>query len=210
MVNVIGTRVIDMSLVLDGLGEIEQQVPNLAGKIIHANYIAAGHSIGTLIAMRVTGLVVHEVITDQTIGSNETRFNYLVLLSDPGKMRNMPLSAWTGSKVPTFMSTGTEDYGLMGARGEPEDGNTILSSDTTVDRYQLLLQDGDHYFGGLVQKEVETEPDYEGLELFNENSTAFMDAYVKGNKSALNYLNSVDMQTATNSRAELIREPAQN
>ena len=210
MVSIVATRVADMSQVLDDLDAIEQQAPALKGKIDRGTYISAGHSIGTLVSMRVTGLVINDINTQQIISSTESRFDYLVMLSDPGKMRQMPLSAWTGSTVPTYMSTGTEDYGLMGSREEPQEGNEILSSNHSVDRYQLLLEDGDHYFGGLVQKKVDAEPDYEGLDLFNKTSTAFMDAYAKGNKSALRYLQNVDMQAATNARAQLIREIAQN
>ncbi len=134
----------------------------------------------------------------------------LVMLSDPGKMRQMPITAWTGSTVPTFMSTGTEDYGLMGSRDAPTEGNEILSSDLSVDRYQLLLKEGDHYFGGLVQKDVQKNPDHEGLDIFNKTSTAFLDAYVKGDRGAERYLRNVDLTVATTGRAELILELASN
>ncbi|MEC9375051.1 MAG: dienelactone hydrolase family protein [Pseudomonadota bacterium] len=210
MVNIIGTRVEDMSQILDELELIKNQAPALKNKIIKNKIIAAGHSVGSLVAMRVTGLKIYEINTKKTISNDENRFDVLVMLNDPGKQRSMPISAWYGSTVPTFMSTGTDDYGLMGSREEPKEANQILSANKSVDRYQLLLQKGDHYFGGLVQKEVKAEPDYEGLELFNENSTAFMDAYIKGNKNALRYLQNIDMQAETNLRAELIREFAQN
>ena len=210
MVNIVATRVADMRLVLDELDRIVELEPRLAGKIAKDSYIAAGHSIGTLVAMRVTGLIINDINTNQVIQNDETRYASLVLLSDPGKMRQMPLSAWTGSVVPTFMSTGTEDYGLMGAREEPTEGNEILSSNDSVDRIQLLLQDGDHYFGGLVQKEVDAEPDHEGLDIFNKTSVAFLDAYIKNDRSARRYLESIDLPAATNARAELIREPATN
>jgi hypothetical protein len=211
MVNIIATRVADMSQILDELDAIEQQAPALKGKIDRDTTISAGHSVGTLVAMRVTGLVINDINTQQVISSTEARFDSLIMLSDPGKMRQMPLTAWKGSTVPTFMSTGTDDYGLMGSRDAPQEGNKILSSDPSVDRYQLLLQEGDHYFGGLVQKKlgkVDAKPDYEGLEIFNKTSTAFLDAYAKNNKSARRYLQQVDLQTVTNSRAQLIREVA--
>jgi dienelactone hydrolase len=210
MVRIVGTRVADMSLVIDKLGDIQNQAPELRNKMDPTRIVSAGHSIGTLVSMRVTGLVINDINTDQVISTEEDRFAALVMLSDPGKMRQMPIDAWTGAMVPTFMSTGTDDYGLMGSRDEPIKGNEILSEDSSVDRYELLLQKGDHYFGGLVQKKVEANPDYEGLEIFNKTSTAFMDAYIKGNKAARRYLREIDLQVATNERAELIRKLATN
>jgi predicted dienelactone hydrolase len=208
MLRIVETRVVDMRVTLDRLPDIEAAVPQMKGKIMAGEYIAAGHSIGTLIAMRVTGLEIHDVNTDRTIRNDESRYKLLVLLSDPGKMRQMPETAWTGSTVPTFLCTGTEDYGLMGAREAPQNPNRILSSNDAVDRYQVLLRDGDHYFGGLVQKDVDTEPDHEGLEIFNRTSTAFMNAYIKGDAGASEYLRQVDMRAVTQGRAELIRVPA--
>jgi dienelactone hydrolase len=208
MVRIVGTRVADMSLILDQLDSIYAQAPSLADKVDATRIVSAGHSIGTLVSMRVTGLVINDINTQQVISNSEDRFVALVMLSDPGKMRQMPITAWTGSTVPTFMSTGTEDYGLMGSRDEPTKGNEILSNDLSVDRYQLLLQEGDHYFGGLVQKDVEKNPDYEGLDIFNKTSTAFLDAYVKGDRSAARYLRNIDLVAATSGRAELILELA--
>lgn len=208
MLQNIETRIIDLQRVLDGLQFIEAQNAELDGKIDHDHYIAAGHSIGAMIAMRVTGLVIQNVGTDTTKATTESRFQLLVMLSDPGKMRQMPLTAWTGSTVPTFMSTGSEDYGLMGAREEPKNPNIIVSANNSVDRYQLLLDKGDHYFGGLVQKEVAAEPDHEGLRIFNETSVMFLDAYSKDDREALKYLREVDLLAATNGRATIIQELA--
>ncbi len=207
MLRIVETRVADLSLVLDNIKAIETSTPELNGKIAHGKYIAAGHSIGTLIAMRVTGLVLRNAASDQILSNDESRYKLLVMLSDPGKMRQMPETAWAGSIVPTFLCTGTDDYGLMGARGAPQDPNEILSSSNTVDRYQVILKDGDHYFGGLVQKDVAAEPDHEGLVIFNTTSTAFMDAYMKNDSRAKRHLQNVDMQLATSGRAELIRMP---
>lgn len=208
MLGNIETRIIDLQRVLDGLQLVEAQNAELAGKIDHDHYIAAGHSIGTMIAMRVTGLVVQDINTDTTKATTESRFQLLVMLSDPGKMRQMPITAWTGSTVPTFMSTGSDDYGLMGAREAPKNPNIIVSANNSVDRYQLLLDKGDHYFGGLVQKEVSAEPDHEGLQIFNETSVMFLNAYSKDDRDALKYLSEVDLLAVTNGRATIIKELA--
>lgn len=210
MEGVVRTRVADLSLVLDELDAIEQQLPALRGKIDRNRYIAAGHSIGTQVAMLVTGLKFKRSQGGPVTAADEDRFDALIMLSDPGKMRLMPADTWQGSNVPTFVVTGTEDYGLMGQRGAPTEAQSeILSSGENgaqVDRYFLLLDGGDHYFGGLIQKDVDAEPDHEGLAIFNATSMAFMDAYVKNDASAKTYLAEVDIEVTTNGRASLQRQ----
>ena len=166
MQDVIRTRVADMSQVLDELPAITAAVPGLAGKIAPAQYVVAGHSIGTQVAMLLTGARFRTEFNGEVMESSEDRYQALVLVSDPGKMRLMPRDTWVASAVPTFMVTGTDDFGTMGARGAPTEGQTEIlraETDAAVVRYELLLDKGDHYFGGLVQKERDTEPDHEGL-----------------------------------------------
>jgi dienelactone hydrolase len=207
MQGVVRTRVADMSLVLDGLDDIEAAVPDLAGKIAPDEYVAAGHSIGTQVAMLVTGAHFRTAFNGEEMAAPESRYRALILVTDPGKMRLMPLDMWIASAVPTFMATGTDDYGLMGSRGEPTEAQTeILSMGVAPDalRYELLLEGGDHYFGGLIQKEVDAEPDHEGLALFNATSTAFLDAVMKDDLRARAYLDTVDMLEVSEGRATLL------
>jgi len=208
MFRVVRERVTDMSLVLDELDEIERWNPALSDRMDRRHLIAAGHSIGTQVAMMVTGLRIKNPTTDAIMESDETRFTALIMLSDPGKMALMPAQTWQGSVVPTFLSTGTDDYGLMGdGRRTTDYENEILSDDesSAVDRYQLLIDGGDHYFGGLIHKAVDAEPDHEGLAVFNALSTAFLDAYAKGDPAARAYLQSAEIRSSTDGRAELIR-----
>jgi dienelactone hydrolase len=206
MQDVAMSRVADMSQVLDQLAAIQKQVPALAEIIDHDHYVAAGHSMGTQVAMLVTGLQFKTSYNDELITADEKRFGVLVLVSDPGKMRLMPADVWLASSVPTFMATGTDDFGLMGQRGKAtEDQSEVLPNPAKAPRYQLLLEGGDHYFGGLVQKEVQGEPDYEGLAIFNATSTAFLDAQTKASPAAQRYLDQVDLAQVTNQRAQLER-----
>lgn len=208
MQGVIRTRVADMSQVLDELDAIEVAVPAVAGKISRDGPVAAGHSIGTQVAMLVTGARFRTAFDGEVMESPENRYAALILVSDPGKMRLMPPDTWRASAAPTFMATGTEDFGLMGSRGPATEAQTeILSGADDVDRvrYELLLDGGDHYFGGLIQKKVDAEPDHEGLAIFNSASTAFLDSVKKRDRRARDWLNTVDLSEATDGRATLTR-----
>jgi hypothetical protein len=209
MYRVARSRVADMSLVLNGLDEIEKRIPSLQGRMDRQRLIAAGHSFGTQVAMLVTGLRIRNPTNDVITETAEKRFSLLIMLSDPGKMALMPEHTWKGSTVPTFLATGSEDYGLMGdGRRAAEYQNEILSVGDGSDavEYLLLIDKGDHYFGGLIHKQVDAEPDYEGLAIFNATSTAFLDAHAKGVERARTYLLSGTLARDTDGRANLIVE----
>jgi dienelactone hydrolase len=207
MQDVAMSRAEDMSLVLDELATLEQQLPALEGKINHDHYVAAGHSMGTQVAMLVTGMQFITGYSGELMADDEDRFAALILISDPGKMRLMPENTWLASNVPTFMATGTDDFGVMGQRSKSAEAQSeVLPSDDGVDRYSLLLEGGDHYFGGLIQKEVDAEPDAEGLAIFNATSSAFLDAYIQDSAAAKKWLDEVDMQQVTGQRAVLEKQ----
>ena len=203
MIRIIDTRISDMSLILDNLDVIEQQNPGLEGKLNQDMITAAGHSIGTQVVLVNTGQRVRNPTNNYVTESSEDRFMAAVMLSDPGKMAMMPDNAWKGATAPTFLSTGPEDYGLMGdGRRVAEYQNEILTlpKNSTEDKYLLLIEDGDHYFGGLIHREVDKVPDYDGLAIFNATSLAFMDAYTRDAKTAWAFLQPNILSSATDGR----------
>jgi len=209
MINVIQTRISDMSLVLDGRDEIVAQNTGLKGKLNHDQVIAAGHSVGTQVVLVNTGQRMRNPSNDFVTESSEDRFMAAVMLSDPGKMAMMPDDTWKGGSAPTLLSTGPDDYGLMG------DGNVVaeyqneiltIPDEPTGDKYLLLIEHGDHYFGGLIHREVGKEPDHDGLAAFNAASLAFMDAYTRDEASAWAFLEPGVVSAATDGRAVLTVE----
>jgi dienelactone hydrolase len=209
MINVIQTRISDMSLVLDGLDEIVAQNTGLKGKLNRDQIIAAGHSVGTQVVLVNTGQRMRNPSNDFVTESSEDRFMAAVMLSDPGKMAMMPDDTWKGGSAPTLLSTGPDDYGLMGdGRRVAEYQNEILTipDDPTGDKYLLLIEHGDHYFGGLIHRDVDKEPDHYGLAAFNAASLAFMDAYTRDEASAWAFLEPGVVSAATDGRAVLTVE----
>jgi len=209
MIRIIHTRISDMSFILDNLDAIEGQIPDLKGKLNRDLIIAAGHSIGTQVVLVNTGQRIRNPTNNYVTESNEERFMAAVMLSDPGKMALMPDDAWKGGLTPTFLSTGPEDYGLMGdGRREAEYQNEILTlpDESTGDKYLLLIDRGDHYFGGLIHREVNKAPDYDGLAVFNAASLAFMDAYTRDAEPAWAFLKPNILRSATDGRFVLTVE----
>ena len=191
MIRIIHTRISDMSFILDN------------------QIIAAGHSIGTQVVLVNTGQRILNPTNNYVTESSEDRFMAAVMLSDPGKMAMMPDDTWKGGSAPTFLSTGSEDYGLMGdGRREAEYQNEILTlpDEPTGDKYLLLIERGDHYFGGLIHRDVDKAPDYDGLAIFNAASLAFMDAHTRDAESAWAFLKPNILSSATDGRFVLTVE----
>jgi len=209
MIRIIHTRISDMSFILDNLDAIEGQNPGLKGKLNRNQIIAAGHSIGTQVVLVNTGQRIRNPTNNYVTESSEDRFMAAVMLSDPGKMSMMPDDTWKGGSAPTFLSTGSEDYGLMGdGRREAEYQNEILTlpDEPTGDKYLLLIERGDHYFGGLIHRDVDKAPDYDGLAIFNAASLAFMDAHTRDAESAWAFLKPNILSSATDGRFVLTVE----
>lgn len=203
-------RAADMSFLVDNVDQIIAAIPGLEGKIDKDHLIAAGHSVGSLVAMYNTGLEIRHPNTGDVTNHEENRFDAVVMLSDPSKMALQPDDLWKGSTVPTFLGTGTEDYGTQGKGNRPTTHTMERLSGDDVppnSKYLLVLDKGDHYFGGLVHRKREgLEPDHEGLAIFNSLSVAFLDSVIKHNEAAQEFLAETDITALTKGRATLTIE----
>ncbi|NND55027.1 MAG: hypothetical protein HKN56_08675 [Gammaproteobacteria bacterium] len=177
MMGIIESRVDDVRSIATALPSIAAALDQSAADWASAPLYAAGHSVGTQVAMQVTGLQIRHPETGAVTGYPESRFDGAILLSDPGKMAAMPDHVWEAGNQPVFMATGPEDVGLMGdGRRDLGFENEVLMPADADDRYRVLLSiEGlDHQFGGLVQKETEGDPDHHALQLFVQQSLQFL------------------------------------
>ena len=75
------------------------------------------------------------------------------------------------------------------------------------DKYAVVLDNGDHYLGGLICREGQGgEPDPEGVEIDRALSTAFLDAYLKDDARAKSFLQTADITALTKGRATFERK----
>ena len=197
---------------MDAIPEIEKAVPGIAGKLLPPPYAAAGHSMGTYIAMLEAGLRTRNPLNGNIKDHPDARIGLVVMSSDPGKMALMPEELWRGIDVPTFMTTGSEDFGVSGkGRRASEYTTEVLpgaggsrTASPQGDRYRVFIEGGNHYYGGLVHRDPGgLKPDYEALNIFNALSMAFLDAYQKKDSAAAEYLRRVDLKGITRNRATL-------
>jgi len=212
MNEVISSRQADVSFVLDSLGQLEQLVPELQGKMDADRLIAAGHSMGAGTVMLLNGVEMINPRDQSRMASTEDRFDVLIVISEPSNNRMMPEEPWRLSRVPTFIATGSDDFSMVGARdGKKSTSAWQLPPDATrpdQPHWYLYMEDSDHYLGGVICKTSAPGPkDYDGLNIINGASTAFLEAYIGNDSAAQAFLASGAITALTDGRATLENRP---
>ena len=207
MLYVTDTRRQDMSFIIDSLNLIEEMIPDLKNRLDRSKLVAAGHSMGAATAMLVSGMKLVNPMDGTEESSEESRFKVLLMISDPGTMTLMPKDPWKGVRIPTLISTGTEDFSDVGSTRvkSPFKYEVPVSLRRSfAPHHYLLIDKADHYLGGLIcRTDVPGPPQYEALDIAAKSSIVFLNAYVKNDKNALISMRLGDMKKATNGRASL-------
>ena len=118
--------------------------------------------------------------------SDEKRFDALLMISDPTNMALMPPEPWKGVRIPTFISTGTNDFsdvgsGRMSAPFTYQIPENLLQSSSP--HHFVLIEGADHYMGGLIcRSDVPGPFQNEQLQISSNMSVVFLYAYVKKNQ----------------------------
>ena len=201
------TRRLDMRFILDEFDEIQKLVPEIDGRLDAEHVAASGHSLGGGTAMAVTGVVMEDRRGGAPFGVNDERFDALLLITNPGNSPMMPEDPWRMASLPTFVATGTNDYSSLIRHIKKSESIFKFPDDAVFSEtpnHYLFVDDMNHYLGGLICKELEDdEPDYEAAEVINGVSTAFLDAYLKDDALALEFLNATQMPSSASARAKL-------
>jgi hypothetical protein len=201
------TRRLDMRFILDSFNKIQALVPELSGKLDAEHVAAAGHSLGGGTAMAVTGLVMEDRRNGIPFGMKDDRFDVLLLITNPGNSPMMPDDPWRMVVLPTFVATGTNDFSSLVKHIKKKDSIYKFSGDAVFSdtpNHYLFIDEMNHYLGGLICKEIDDdEPDIEAATVINGVSTAFLDAYLKSDDTALDFLNGTEMPSTASSRARL-------
>ena len=195
MEGIIRQRVTDISSVIDRLTGIENAVPALKGKIDAETLVAAGHSMGGATALLATGMVLENPFSKRRVESAETRFDALLLLSEPGGNPTLPDVPWQVIDKPTFIYTGTDDYGSE-SRGNPRIPFEYTIVNTVPEppppKHHLWIDGIDHFLGGAWCRPTDTF-DQEGLDILRGVTMAFLDAYTKHDETAQAFLMTSDL-----------------
>jgi len=201
-------RIADLNFIFANLDRIAAAA-GIPGQFDTDRVAVAGHSFGGVIAMAKAGLWVRTPHGGRR-QYRDPRIRGAVIMSGVGQMDDMMApDAFSGLTVPLIATGGTLDVGNTG-------GPVIhpwewrMSPYTLApagDKYSVVLENGDHYLGGLIcRTDRGGDDDPEGAAIDAALTLAFLDAYVKGDRAAARFLATADVTELTAGRARFDRK----
>jgi predicted dienelactone hydrolase len=201
-------RIADMNFVFGHLDDIAAAA-GIAGRIDSGRLAVAGHSFGTVMAMAKSGLWVRTADGGRQ-QYLDSRIRGAVIMSGVGQMDDMMApDAFSGLTMPLIATGGTLDLGNVG-RPPVYPWEWRMSPYTLAppgDKYSVVLENGDHYLGGLIcRPDRGGDDDPQGAAIDAALTLAFLDAYVKENSRAARFLATADVPALTAGRARFARK----
>lgn len=188
----------DITFVLDMLTRLNGEAgfpPR--GKLDLDRVGVGGHSFGAYTALASAGRAF-DLPAIGAVSLGDPRIRACVAMSAPVQNRERDCPGYRGIRIPCLHMTGTEDGSPLGRGGG---GGTIVVGDTTPalrrvpfdcipgpGQYLVIFKGGDHmvFSGRVLQRPRPTDPLFQ--KLTQEATTAFWDAYLKGDASARAWL----------------------
>ena len=213
--NLLYIRISDVARVLEALFAPGQDIPGLSDRIDFERKAVAGHSFGGMIAQITWGQPLKDLHSTERV-SYALGFDAAIVMSGVGEMPQMANRSFDRIPGPVMVTGGTLDTGNIG-------GPTIYPWEWRMApyllsppgrKYSVVLEEGDHYLGGLICRDDRGGPenkggahDTEGLEILAGATTAFLDAWLKKDAAARRFLDAFEQQaTLTAGRARFARK----
>lgn len=181
-------RAQDVHFVLDRLTELNQAPGVLSGKLDLNSIAIAGHSFGSWTALTASGQTF-VTSAGRKIESGDPRIKAAIYLSPTVANRGADLDLSYGDiKIPGMHFTGTKDDSPVNDT-KAEDRRVAYDHISKSDQYLVILNGADHMmFGAGRRRLAPGHNDDEQHAIVADVSTRFLDAYLKHDQSALNWL----------------------
>lgn len=201
----IDARVADLQRLLAQLPAIEQLHPGFAGKADRSRLAVTGHSFGAFTAQQLGGAAALDPDSGTYPSHRNPNVRAVVALSPPGPMFDtITADSWLKLSAPTLVVTGTWD---IQPRFWPDWRMHLMSWETALpgDKYALVTQGADHYLGNLIcRPQREAPPQEDALRMMQIGTTAFLDAYLKGNIEATAFIAGDSLEKETGGFSKLL------
>jgi predicted dienelactone hydrolase len=181
-------RAKDVSFVLDELEKASKADGPLKGRLDMTRVGMAGHSFGAQTTLAVSGLIMGNRFVGE-ISLADPRIKAAVPMSAPIPRRRDNLGRiYSKIKIPCLHMTGTNDNSIIHPI-DPKDRRIPFDRISGGDQYLIVFKDGDHMvFSGGKRRRGNGKNDAVFQELIRRSSTAFWDAYLKGDAEAKAWL----------------------
>ena len=119
-------RATDISLIIDSLKQLEQQVPQLQGRMDLNRIGVGGHSFGAYTAQLVGGATIDIPNGPKHKSLADKRVKAILLMSPQGEgQQGLTASSWQSWKLPMMVMTGTNDR-IGGGEDRNGAGNPLM------------------------------------------------------------------------------------
>ncbi len=144
------SRVADLSLPLQHTAAIENACAELGVRPDWQRVCAMGHSFGAVVAMSLAGATVVQSVNQPATATPHPAVSAVITVSPPAPREGLvPLNAWETVQLPALTVTGTQDI-LPGFIDDWRQHIAGYETGSGGDRWQVIGQGVDHYFGGLI------------------------------------------------------------
>jgi dienelactone hydrolase len=202
------SRIRDLTYTADSIGQIAVRTGMAATPDV-ARMAIAGHSFGGMLAQIKAGLLLKDPRSGVPVSRADARFRAAVIMSGVGQMPQMADGAFAGLVGPLIASGGTLDEGNVGT-GQIFPWQWRMSPYTLAppgNKYSVVLEQGDHYLGGLICREDRGgEDDPEGVAIVRALQVVFLDAYLRDDRGARRFLRTANVDALTAGRARFERK----
>jgi predicted dienelactone hydrolase len=209
--NVLPNRARDISFLLDSLDGIARQQSQLGGKLDLAHIGVSGHSLGSMTTQLIGGATYEFSGSAQKFA--DSRVRAIEILSGGGRLRaGQNEHSWDNVHIPTMALTGSRDPGSeIAGPGFQDERKQVYDFLPAGDKYNVYLEGANHMSfigeGRLMQRPLSGGPDQTAIFNYVQMATlAFWDAYLKGDASAREWLDSGALAAYSHGDAKLSRK----
>lgn len=179
----------DISFALDELARRAQLEDwPLRGRLDLARVAVAGHSFGAYTALCAAGRDLVVPLTREKLVLSDPRLKCAIAMSPQGDARERSKGAWERFATPVLHMTGTRDESPIRGDATPAERRIPFDTITRAEQYLLILEGAQHHAFGDSPAGLRgaRNPAHDAL-IFS-SSTAFLDAYLRGDAQALAWL----------------------
>lgn len=179
----------DISFALDELGRrAESESWPLRARLDLSRVAVAGHSFGAYTALCVAGRDLVVPLGGARVSFHDARIDCAIAMSPQGKDRERANRSWERFATPVLHMTGTRDESPIRGDASPAERRIPFDTIANAEQYLLILEGAQHHAFGdsAVGLRGARNPAHEPLIL--SSSTAFLDAYLRGDVKARAWL----------------------